>query len=146
MKASMIDESKITQDTLDEIVHAYPANTEQLSFNTGDSLFDRAAAWYGDSMFLAPRRRFTATAAKLQPVFSYIFTEFVPGDSPELGGTWALRVLRSQRVSELSSVYHASELRLLFGPVPAPGLELEFANTMLDFYIKFINDLNPGRM
>ncbi|KAN0113404.1 Alpha/Beta hydrolase fold [Russula decolorans] len=94
VKASNIDESKITQDTLDEIVHAYPANTEQLSFSTGDSLFDRAAAWYGDSMFLAPRRRFTAAAAKLQPVFTYFFTEFVPGDSPALGGTWASRVLR----------------------------------------------------
>jgi hypothetical protein len=23
---------------------------------------------------------------------------------------------------------------------------LEFANAMLDFYINFINDLNPGRM
>lgn len=142
----MIDESKITQDTLDEIMHAYPANTEQLSFSTGDSLFDRAAAWYGDSMFLAPQRRFIAAAAKLQPVFTYFFKEFVPGDSPELGGKWASRVLRSQGVSELSLVYHASELRLLFGPVPAPGLELEFANTMLDFYINFINDLNPGRM
>lgn len=43
-------------------------------------------------------------------------------------------------------VFHASELRLLFGPVPAPSLELEFANTMLDFYITFVNDLNPGRM
>jgi hypothetical protein len=146
VKASVIDESKITQDTLDEIVHAYPANTEQLSFSTGDSLFDRAAAWYGDSMFLAPRRRFIAAAAKLQPVFTYFFKEFVPGDSPELGSKWALRVLRSQGISEFSLVYHASELRLLFGPVPAPGLELEFANTMLDFYINFINDLNPGRM
>lgn len=146
VKASQINESKITQDTLDEIVRAYPANTEQLSFSTGDSLFDRAAAWYGDSMFLAPRRRFTASAAKLQPVFSYFFSEFVPGDSPKRGGTWALRVLRSQCVSESPLVYHASEIRLLFGPVPAPGLELEFANTMLDFYINFINDLNPGSM
>lgn len=146
MKASNIDESKITHDTLNEILHAYPANTEQLAFSTGDSLFDRATAWYGDSMFLAPRRRFTAAAAKLQPVFAYFFTEFVPGDSPKLGGTRALRVLRFQCVSDLSLVYHASELRLLFGPVPAPGVELEFANTMLDFYINFINDLNPGRM
>ena len=43
-------------------------------------------------------------------------------------------------------VFHASELGLLFGPVPDSGVELEFANTMLDFYIHFINDLNPGRM
>ena len=146
MKATTIDESKITQDTLDKIVHAYPANTEQLPFSTGDSLFDRASAWFGDSVFLAARRRFTVAAAKLQPVFTYLFTEFVPGDSPKLGGTLALRVLRPQCVSELSLVYHSSELRLLFGPVPAPDTELKFANTMLDFYINFINDLNPGRM
>lgn len=43
-------------------------------------------------------------------------------------------------------VFHASELRLLFGPVPDSGIELEFANTMLDFYIHFIDGLNPGRM
>lgn len=90
VKASQIDESKVVQDTLDKIVHAYPANTEQVPFSTDDSLFDRAAAWYGDSMFLAARRRFTDAAAKLQPVFTYFFTEFVPSDSPKLGGTWAL--------------------------------------------------------
>ena len=146
MKASQIDESKIVQDTLDEIVRAYPANTEQLPFSTGDSLFDRAAAWYGDSMYLAPRRCFTAVAAKLQPVFTYFFTEFVPGDSPKLGGTWALRVNMFNAFLNRLLVFHASELRLLFGPVPAPGVELEFANTMLDYYINFVNDLNPGRM
>ena len=47
---------------------------------------------------------------------------------------------------ELALVFHASELRLLFGPVPHSSVELEFANRMLDFYINFINDLNPGRM
>lgn len=145
VKASQIDASKIVQDTLDEIVRAYPANTEQLPFSTGDSLFDRAAAWYGDSMYLAPRRRFTAAAAKLQPVFTYFFTEFVPGDSPKLGGTWALCISDFNAFSIKLPVFHASELRLLFGPVPAPNVELEFANTMLDFYIKFVNDLNPGR-
>ncbi|KAH9989463.1 Alpha/Beta hydrolase protein [Russula vinacea] len=109
VKASQIDGSKVVQDTLDEIVHAYPANTEQVpSAQATPSLTGRRLA------------------AKLQPVFSYFFTEFVPGDSPKLG------------------VFHASELRLLFGPVPAPSLELEFANTMLDFYITFVNDLNPG--
>lgn len=87
VKASQIDESKVTQNTLDEIVRFYPANTEQLPYSTGDSLFDRAVAWYGDSMFLAPRRRFTAAAAEFQPVFAYHFTEFVSGDSLRLGGT-----------------------------------------------------------
>lgn len=51
---------------------------------------------------------------------------------------------QAQCVFKSSLVFHASELRLLFGPVPVPGVELEFANTMLDFYINFVNDLNPG--
>ncbi|KAN0132918.1 alpha/beta-hydrolase [Lactarius tabidus] len=126
VRASQIDESKVTQDVLDDILELYPANTQQLPFSTGDSLFDRAAAWYGDNMFLSARRRFTSSAEKRQPVFSYLFKEFVPGDSPELG------------------VFHASELRLLFGPVPASNTELNFANTMLDYFITFVNDLNPG--
>jgi hypothetical protein len=76
-----------------------------------------------------------------------------PGDSPKLGGTWVgVFAYKKQfqwggfRIVATKLVFHASELRLLFGPVPAPGVELEFANTMLDFYINFVNDLNPGRM
>lgn len=40
---------------------------------------------------------------------------------------------------------HASELGFLFGPVPEliPS-EADFANQMLDFYINFINDMDPG--
>ena len=41
-------------------------------------------------------------------------------------------------------VAHASELPLLFGPVPAAAVEEDFANQMLDFYINFVNDLDPG--
>lgn len=32
---------------------------------------------------------------------------------------------------------------LLFGPVPTP-IEDEFANQMLEFYINFVNDMDPG--
>ena len=39
-------------------------------------------------------------------------------------------------------VTHGSELGMLFGPVPE--VELDFANQMLDHYINFITDLNPG--
>ncbi|KAI0067181.1 alpha/beta-hydrolase [Artomyces pyxidatus] len=126
VKASVIDQTKITGDVLDNIHSLYPANTPTLPFSTGDSLFDRASAWYGDNMFLAARRRFVASAAKFQPVFSYHFREFIPGNSPTFG------------------VAHASELPLLFGPVPAADVELDFANTYLDFYISFVSDLNPG--
>jgi len=126
VRATQIDESKITQDVLNDILEFYPANTKQLPFSTGDSLFDRAAAWYGDNMFLAARRLFAVAAAKQQPVFSYLFTEFLSGNSPQLG------------------VFHASELPLLFGPVPDSNIELNFANTMLDYFITFVNHLDPG--
>lgn len=124
---TLVDDSPVTTDLLDAIVALYPANDSSLGapFNTGDSLFDRGSAWYGDNMFLSSRRRFSEAAAPLQPAFAYFFSEFIPGNSPFLG------------------VSHASELALLFGPVP-DAVELDFANTYLDFYLNFINDLNPG--
>ncbi|KAI0321758.1 alpha/beta-hydrolase [Amylostereum chailletii] len=124
---SVIDQTKVTSDVLSRIHSLYPANTPTLPFSTGDSLFDRASAWYGDNMFLAARRRFVDSAASLQPVFAYHFREFIPGNNVTFG------------------VAHASELPLLFGgPIPASDVELEFANTYLDFYLNFISDLNPG--
>jgi len=123
----ILDNRTLTTDVLDTIHALYPANDSSLGgpFNTGDSLFDRAEAWYTDNMFLAPRRLFFDKAADLQPLHVYYFAEFIPGENPILG------------------VQHASELVLLFGPVPA-SIEDDFANQMLDFYINFINDMNPG--
>lgn len=41
---------------------------------------------------------------------------------------------------------HQSELKLLFGPIPeVASIENDFAATYRDFYINFVNDLNPGR-
>lgn len=34
-------------------------------------------------------------------------------------------------------------MELLFGPIPA-AVENAFAQQMIDFYINFVNDLNPG--
>lgn len=42
-----------------------------------------------------------------------------------------------------TAVSHASELALLFGPVP-DTVEITFANQMLDFFLNFVNDLDPG--
>ena len=66
----------------------YPANSTQngAPHATGNSLFDRAAAWYTDNMFLAPRRLFFDKAAHTQPLFGYYFTEFFPGGNETLGG------------------------------------------------------------
>lgn len=123
----VIDNSTLTSDVYNRILKLWPANDPLLGapFNTGDSLFDRAEAWYTDQMFLSPRRLFFENAASLQPLFGYYFREFIPGQNPALG------------------VFHASELMLLFGPVPTP-VENEFANQMLDFYINFINHMDPG--
>lgn len=125
----VIDNSTLTNDVLDEIVALYPANdpAQGAPFNTGDSLFDRSAAWYTDEMFLAPRRFFFQHASSKQPMFAYYFREFIPGNSITNG------------------VSHASELELLFGPIPpVAAVEIPFATTYRDFYINFVNDLNPG--
>ncbi|GJE89460.1 alpha/beta-hydrolase [Phanerochaete sordida] len=123
----LIDPSTVTNATFATLNSLYPANDSSLGgpFNTGDSLFDRAEAWYTDNMFLSARRLLFATAASLQPLFGYFFTEFIPGNDPTLG------------------VFHGSELSLIFGPVPTP-VEDDFANQLTDFYINFINELHPG--
>lgn len=127
----LIDNSTLTTDVLSHIDELWPANDPLLGapFNTGDSLFDRAAAWYTDEMFLGPRRLFFENAAKKQQqVFPYYFREFIPGNNVTFG------------------VAHASELALLFGPIPqvAAATETDFANRMLDYWITFVNDMNPG--
>lgn len=125
----VIDNSTLTSDVFAQMRAFFPANDPSLGapFNTGDSLFDRAAAWYTDEMFLAPRRLFFQNAAPRQPTFAYYFREFIPGNDPSLG------------------VAHASELQLLFGPISsAAQVETDFANKYLDYYINFVNDLNPG--
>ncbi|CDO73084.1 hypothetical protein BN946_scf185007.g138 [Trametes cinnabarina] len=126
IKELLIDPSTVTQDVFDTINKLFPANDSSLGgpFNTGDSLFDRAEAWYTDNMYLGPRRLFFDKAASTQPLYAYHFREFIPGQDPTLG------------------VFHASELILLFGAFPA--VEQQFAEQMADFYINFINDLDPG--
>jgi len=125
----VIDNSTLTNDVVNEFISLFPANDPSLGapFATGDSLFDRAETWYTDQMFLSPRRFFFQHGSALQPMFAYYFGEFIPGNDISLG------------------VAHASELVLLFGPIPeAATVETEFTTTFRDFYINFVNDLNPG--
>lgn len=84
----VIDNSTLTTDIYDKMLTLWPANDPLLGapFNTGDSLFDRAEAWYTDQMFLTPRRLFFENGASLQPMFAYYFREFIPGQNPALGG------------------------------------------------------------
>ncbi|TCD70105.1 hypothetical protein EIP91_004834 [Steccherinum ochraceum] len=123
----LVDPAPVTADVLDEIHALYPANDTTLGgpFNTGDSLFDRAEAWYTENMYLGPRRLLFDKAATTNKLFAYFFTEFIPGNNPTNG------------------VFHGSELGLLFGPVPN-SVEDSFANQLTDFYLNFVTDLNPG--
>lgn len=143
----ILDNTTLTSGVLDEIHRLFPANdpANGAPFNTGDSLFDRAEAWYTVNMYLAPRRLFFDKAAGLstQPFFAYFFDEFIPGNNPSLGGTWSTYSMAITFSYCVLPVFHGSELSLLFGPVPTP-VEEDFANTMLDFYISFVTDLNPG--
>lgn len=85
----LVDNRTLMQDVLEQFHALYPANSSVNGgrFNTGDSLFDRAAAWYTDEMFLAPRRLFFEKAASTQPLYGYLFTELVPPNPPLLGST-----------------------------------------------------------
>lgn len=123
----LIDPAPVTSDVLSQIHALYPANDSSLGgpFNTGDSLFDRAEAWYTDNMYLTPRRLLFDKAASTQNLFAYFFKEFIPGNDPSLG------------------VFHGSELSLLFGPVPN-SVENTFANQLTDFYINFVTNLIPS--
>lgn len=140
----LIDPSTVTNDTLDTINKLYPADDPTLggAFHTGDILFDRSEAWYTDNMYLAARRLFFEAAAPHQPLFGYFFNEFIPGNNVTLGGE-AHSYENDITLIRLYTVFHGSELELLFGPVPNP-IEDDFANQLTDFYINFINDLNPG--
>ena len=122
----------------------YPANDSSLGgvFNTGDSLFDRAEAWYTDNMYLSPRRLLFGKAAPMQPLFAYFFTEFIPGQDPVRGGVWYAKSVTPRRLTAGCAVFHASELILLFGQFPE--VERQFASQMADFYVRFVSDLNPG--
>jgi hypothetical protein len=145
----VIDNSTITSDVMNTFLAQYPANdpTENTPFNDGDSLFDRSANWYTNQMFLSPRRFFFQHASALQPMFAYYFREFIPGGDPAVGGRY--RYVNPSTVYLLylpCTVAHGSELILFFGPLPAAAsIEAGLSSQMRDFYINFINDMNPGR-
>ncbi|KAG6840670.1 hypothetical protein C0991_005175 [Blastosporella zonata] len=64
--------------------------SEGAPFSTGNTLFNRAEAWYTDQMFLGPRRLFFEHAAQGQDVFGYYFGEFIPGEDVNFGGAFVL--------------------------------------------------------
>lgn len=91
----LIDPLTVTNATFDTLNTFYHANDPTLGgvWNTGDSLFDRAEAFYTDNMFLAARRLLFNKAAPLQPLFGYLFTEQIPGNNPFLGGEFIFGTL-----------------------------------------------------
>ena len=143
--ALILDNRTLTTDVLDRFHKLYPANDSSLGgrFNTGQSLFDRGEAWYTDNMYLAPRRLFFNKAAGSQTLFGYFFNEFIPGNDPTLGGElWCTYFFINCKPDAFIAVFHASELPLIFGGVPAS--ELSLAEAFTDAYINFVTDLDPG--
>jgi len=137
----------ISKDVMKTLHGLYHQNDTSLGgrFNTGDSLFDRAEAWFTDQMYLSPRRFFFEHAAGQQPLFGYLFDEFYPGADPNLGGNyWRLLKHSSLAYQVFYPVSHGSELRLIFGGAPAS--ESGLSVTFTDAYLNFVNDLNPGGM
>ncbi|KAK7064430.1 carboxylic ester hydrolase [Favolaschia claudopus] len=141
----IVDKSALTPDVYAKILSLYPANDTSLNapFNTGDSLLDRGAACYGDLMFLSPRRHFFQYGWPHQDMYAYHFREFVPGSDPGQGGerSWMLITLSNNTYTTLQYLT-GSELPFLFNALSSA--EAGLANQMKDFYINFVNDLDPG--
>ncbi|KAF8211398.1 alpha/beta-hydrolase [Mycena galopus ATCC 62051] len=115
----------VSQDTLAKIIDLYAHPTDNLS---NSSLYNRAAELETDYALLAPQRLFlkaASTAHRNQNVWAYSFQQPIPGTPDFLGA------------------FHTSDLYYLdmgFPPVPSQNLQVQ----MQDFYISFVNDLDPG--
>ncbi|KAJ7785532.1 alpha/beta-hydrolase, partial [Mycena olivaceomarginata] len=115
----------VSEDTLSKLLDLYAHPTQDLSNST---LYDRAAQFETDYTFLAPQRLFLKTASavqRTQDVWAYSWQQHLPG-SPDFFGA-----------------FHTSDLYYLdmgFSPVPSSKLKSQ----LQDFYISFVNDLNPG--
>ncbi|KAJ6570615.1 Alpha/Beta hydrolase protein [Mycena vulgaris] len=114
----------VSQDTITQLLGLY-AHPERVSNST---LYDRAAEFFNDNGFLAPQRQFLKVASakqRNQDVWAYSFQQRIPGFPAFLG------------------VFHSNDLYYLdIGSNPVPAQEL--VAQMQDFYISFVNDLNPG--
>ncbi|KAJ7093132.1 Alpha/Beta hydrolase protein [Mycena epipterygia] len=112
----------VSQDTIVKLLDLYSHPTDNLSNST---LYNRAAQFETDYAFLAPHRLFLKTASaekRKQDVWAYSFQQHLPGAPDFFGG---------------DDLYY---LDMGFSPVPSQNLKLQ----MQDFYISFVNDLNPG--
>ncbi|KAJ7822533.1 Alpha/Beta hydrolase protein [Mycena olivaceomarginata] len=111
----------VSQDTITRLLGLY-AHPERVSNST---LYDRAAEFFNDNGFLAPQRQFLKVASAKQDVWAYSFQQRIPGFPAFLG------------------VFHSNDLYYLdIGSNPVPAQKL--VTQMQDFYISFVNDLNPG--
>ncbi|KAJ7904048.1 alpha/beta-hydrolase [Mycena leptocephala] len=107
----------VSQDTITQLLGLY-AHPERVSNST---LYDRAAEFFNDNGFLAPQRQFLKVASaeqRNQDVWAYSFQQRIPGFPAFLGGKFLSQ--------------------------PNSSLPLKLVTQMQDFYISFVNDLNPG--
>ncbi|KAJ7708314.1 Alpha/Beta hydrolase protein [Mycena rosella] len=125
IEAQAANNKNVSQDTITKLLDLYSNPTDNLSNST---LYNRAAQFETDYSFLGPQRLFLETASaeeRKQDVWAYSFQQHLPGSPDFLGA------------------FHTSDLYYLdmgFSPVPAQRLKAQIQ----DFYISFVNDLNPG--
>ncbi|KAJ6526536.1 Alpha/Beta hydrolase protein [Mycena vulgaris] len=123
--SEVTNNATVSQDTLTKLLDLYAHPTDNSSNST---LFNRFAQFQTDFSFLAPQRLFLKTASaerRAQDVWAYSFDQLIAGFPDFLG------------------VSHSTDLYFLdigFTPVPTQKLKSQ----MQDFYISFVNNLNPG--
>lgn len=147
MAGQATNNKTVSQDTIAKLLDLYSQPTDNLSNST---LYNRAAQFATDYEFLAPQRLFLKSAsaeARKQDVWAYSFQQHLPGAPDFLGGKYSPDSFPSFRAgvdsSPFRTAFHTSDLYYLdmgFSPVPSQELKSQ----MQDFYISFVNDLNPG--
>jgi hypothetical protein len=133
----------VSQDTLATLLDLYANPTDNLS---NSSLSNRASQFLTDYMMLAPERLFLKTASatqREQDVWVYSFEQPLAG-APDFFGGEHLDFGRVPRIYPHScTAFHTSDLYYLdIGFPPVASLALQ--SQMQDFYISFVNDLDPG--
>ncbi|KAJ7135369.1 Alpha/Beta hydrolase protein [Mycena crocata] len=123
--ARATNSKNVSQATIGKVLDLYAHPTQNLSNST---LYNRAAQLETDYAFLAPHRLFLKSASaksRKQDVWAYSFQQQLPG------------------VPDFLGAFHTTDLYYLdmgFSPVPTQKLKSQ----LQDFYISFVNDLNPG--
>lgn len=146
---TQLNNSTFSDAILQQLDTYYPTpagenGTYQGPFVTGFNLFDRLSALFTDVYFSSHMKMLlSANSQKGKSSFGYLWDQLVPagGVPQELGGKLAFTTSRIS--AKFGAVYHGTNLVYVLGQVTDPSLQ-SFVQQYQDYYINFINSLNPG--